>query len=487
MATVELTNIGRVESLKLPVPETGGVVVLTGPQGSGKSTALEATEALLVKGRGNVQARDGAANGTVSGFGVTLKVGRTSRRSGELEVACLEGRFDVSDLVEPGLKDPIAADVRRVKALVQLAGAEADPTLFAELLAEDQASADTFKSGDLVEMAARVKRDLEKAAREVEGKAERAESSARAARENAGDLDGPDDATELQTALETAVREETRLRTEYEAYKSQLDKAGEAERQLEESEARYKGPTVEAARGAVEAMTTVATAARQHVEDLRAQLQKAESEAIDLENKVNSATLELKAAEQHESTMAAWRASIDAVESVVMPSTEPIEVAAASVKAAREAVEIGALIRQAKAQRDEAAKLAKQARELRTEAESLRSRANRTDDVLSDVVAKLGCPLKVYQGRLVIETDRGPHTPYAELSMGEKYKPALDIAINAVGKRGVIVLKQEAWEGLDVWTRRGIVEQLDGSGVVLVTAEASRDESETELSAKVLS
>ncbi len=102
MSTIELTNIGPIEHLVIPVPERGGLCVLRGRNGRGKTKALEAVESALT-GRGKLDVRDGALRGEVEAFGVTLKIGRSTRRTGELEVQSLDGRLSPAELVDPGL------------------------------------------------------------------------------------------------------------------------------------------------------------------------------------------------------------------------------------------------------------------------------------------------------------------------------------------------------------------------------------------------
>ena len=117
MATVEIENVGPVEHLSLPIPVGGGIVVLKGRNGRGKTKAREAVDK-LTSGRGAVSVRDGALRGQVSGFGATLKVARSATRSGVLEVESLDGKLSVADLVSPPVKEAAAADARRVKTLV---------------------------------------------------------------------------------------------------------------------------------------------------------------------------------------------------------------------------------------------------------------------------------------------------------------------------------------------------------------------------------
>ena len=105
-------------------------------------------------------------------------------------------------------------------------------------------------------------------------------------------------------------------------------------------------------------------------------------------------------------------------------------------------------------------------------AETLREAGKRIDDVLSEQIAKLGSPIRVKAGRLVLNTIRG-ETFFAELSEGERWKMSLDIAIEAVGPGGLLSIPQEAYESLDPINRHLIGEHVTGRGVVILTAEAT--------------
>lgn len=90
---ITLEDIGPIRDLRLQVSESGGVYVLLGRNGSGKSTAIAAVQS-LASGSGRIEASDGAARGEVNAFGVTLRVSRRLSRSGELEV-CEHGELVV--------------------------------------------------------------------------------------------------------------------------------------------------------------------------------------------------------------------------------------------------------------------------------------------------------------------------------------------------------------------------------------------------------
>src|SRR4051812_26323747 len=97
---ITIENVGPVSNLSLPYLPHGGVVVLTGPQGAGKSITLSALETAAT-GKGRVPVKDGELRGKVDAFGVTMTIGKSTRRSGEPEVIGLEGKMDVATLVDP--------------------------------------------------------------------------------------------------------------------------------------------------------------------------------------------------------------------------------------------------------------------------------------------------------------------------------------------------------------------------------------------------
>lgn len=72
-------------------------------------------------------------------------------------------------------------------------------------------------------------------------------------------------------------------------------------------------------------------------------------------------------------------------------------------------------------------------------------------------------------------TKRG-ETFFNDLSAGERWKIALDVAIDAVGERGLIPLAQEAWEGLDPVNRRLIADHVRGRKVTVITAQCDAGE-----------
>lgn len=487
--TIHVQNVGPNVDVTIPVPEKGGIVVFRGPNDIGKTELTRAVDCCLT-GRGKLTSRDGATGGRVEGYGIRLNVGKSrTTRTGELEVESLEGKLDISDLVDPGLKDQVAADARRIKALVQLVKAEADPKLFDELIGDGQSliKPDTFETEDLVEMARRVKRDLEAGAQAAETAAAQANDKARALREASAnvDLTAPSDQTELQNELEAALQAQAAIKQRLATADQVLDRAAKGRAVLKDAETAYEGLTVQVATEREAEAKADVVSAETSLREAEEALRLAKTRHDKACTYATICTKDRQAAEAHERNMAGWREAVAAAEGIDNPSGKDISDAALRVEAARAANEQGVLIRQAKQQAD-AALAQQQAGGRHTKAaEKLRNAARGTDDVLSGVVAKLNCPLRVEGGRLVTETRRGKSTAFCELSMGARYGIVIPLAIAAVGRGNAFTLKQEAFEGLDFSNRTMIAQLLEDAGVTLFTAECVRDRPATELTAEL--
>lgn len=487
MSTIELENIGAVERLVIPVPENGGLVVLKADNGKGKSTTLTAIESAIT-GRGQLSVRDRAVRGQVEAFGVTITVGRNTRRKGELVVNSLDGKLSIGELIDPGLKSPEAADARRIKALLALVGAKPDASLFHRLFGgqaefDQVVSAAALKCDDLIAMADRIKRDAEAKARAEEDAAEKAEGRALGAKAAAGEVDPATecDSNALQAQLEAAIRHESSLQSRLEAAEDATAIVELARQSIEEASAAFSGMSVADAAATEAAKKTAVTDAESEVRSIESALQRAKQKLIAAKGDLETATAQRKAAEEHEATMAQWRKQV-AASVPEKPSQDELDAASDAVYAARQAVERGALIRQAKKHLEEHSKAIAEASAHRARAERLRDAAKGTDEVLSELVGRLGTPLRVDAGRLVTETSRGD-TFFHELSDGERARMAIDIGIDAAGPESCIVFPQQQFEGLSPRNRMKVAEHAKARGAVIITALATDDE---ELVAEVI-
>lgn len=487
MSTIEITDIGAVEQVTIPCPADGGFVVLKADNGKGKSTTLQAIESALT-GRGSLSVRDRALKGQVEAFGVTVTVGKSTRHKGELTVTSLDGKLSIGELIDPGLKSPLAADAKRIKALLALVGAEADAQHFYRLFGgkeefERTVSAATAKCDDLVTMAEKIKRDAEAKARTEEDSAEKAEGRATGSKNAAGDIDqsAECDASKLQAKLESAVRYESSLQAKADASFDAETMRRKAKEQLATAESLHGADTVtQATKAESEASAEIEDAARlvatreqslQEAKDALASARSVHEAAI---KKMDAAAAARKSAERHAATLQQWRDQLAAAVPDA-PSQDELDAAADAVTLARKALEQGAVVRRAKEHLAEHAKALADASAHRKRAAALREAAKGTDEVLSELVGRLGTPLRVEAGRLVTDTSRGD-TYFHELSDGERAKMSLNIGIDAAGPQAVIVFPQQQFEGLSPKNRKALADHARSRGAVVITALATDDD-----------
>jgi len=152
-------------------------------------------------------------------------------------------------------------------------------------------------------------------------------------------------------------------------------------------------------------------------------------------------------------------------------SDEEFQAAKHAVAWARELHAVAVKGEEMPTQRKRHEELMAQANEAERQESLLRHAAWGTDEVLTGLVSRVTKRLRVENGRLVTDTDRGAE-PFGELSPGERWRIALEIAAEQVGKGGLVTVPQEAWEALDPLNRAEIAEIARSVGVVIITAEA---------------
>jgi len=469
MREVLIENVGPIERLSIPLPDAG-VVVLRGRNGVGKSHALAAVDS-LVSGRGKPPCRDGAPRGAVEGFGAKLTIGRSTRRIGEAEVLTLEGRLDISQLVDPGIQNEEAADRQRIKALIQLSGQSADHTLFEKILPQGVSLGELLppseQSDDPILLAGRIKRALEAEARRFEKIAEEHKAELSVVEKELGAV--PQCDAELWFRI---TRHPDVVRAEAEMSVAQ------ALATVRDLEARQEM----AARQAEQIAQAKEALAELEGGDLVSP-EKIDAEISDLDEKIRRLEQALAAARERRTQLVKRREQAAVLQQQIVKlrrivSQEVSLVDDGEIAKARDALEAA---RRAHAQVTDSihrASLAKRIEELRkrvSEGEGrafvFRDAAHATDDVLSSLVARVTRKLRVDGGRLVCDTDRGTE-PFAELSPGERWRIALEIAVEQLGPGGIVTVPQEAWEALDPVNRSEIAAIAKQVGVVILTAEA---------------
>lgn len=483
---------GPVEQVRIPIPEGGGIVVLTGDNGIGKSESLRAVESLLGK-KNRLSKRDGAlGSGTVEGLGVTLRVGVNVRRSGELGFSTLDDEFSLTDLVDPKEKDPAAADGRRIKAFVRAADVDPDPSLFFELVGGEETflqlvSPSTIEKTDLVEMAAAIKRDLEAKARDFESKAKNEADHAKAIRDSIKDIDlsnNPGEAINLQSLYQEAMQKKTQLEFSADLARKAAAKAEEARAKLAEAEKNVRRPSSEISTEHEEVSKEI-VAMDNEIESLQKQLEEVTAKRKERNRDAESLLQQLTDAATLEASLAGWKQSIDQAANLESPTPEELKAVTDEIASIEVDIKSSGIIERAIEQAKQADQSQTLAQENADKAASLRDAAKATDEILSRIVSENGGDIKVVTGddgklRLAVQHQKRGEVYLSELSKGEKLKLVLPIAINSAIRRitperpyAVMVIPQELWEGLQPANRAIVRDLLSGSNVVAITAECA--------------
>lgn len=482
MSTIEIENVGPITRLILPAPEDGGVVELRGANGIGKSHAIRAIQSALSGEPKDLSVRRGSPRGSVSAFGVTLRLGKRSTKAGELEVESIESELDLSKLVDPGIQDETKADARRLKEIVGLVDLE--PAALVEklkALLPEGADADEVLSGlfngdalvsdDLLVLAEKFKRACDTAALKRERAAEEYGSTARVLFERIQgiDLTAESDPARLQAAHTEAVQRLAELRTQAEA----AERSAKAEQQAREALAEASGknlPTVADAQKAWDTAADFHRLAHDEVEAAQAALDKAKANRQRASDAVNDAQNMLEQARQRDEEVQRWQRQT-AVERVAPPDPVEVEAAAQEVKRTQDAIHCGQRVRDAKNDDLKAQGARAAAKAQLTKAGLLREAAKGVDGVLSDIVGASGLAVQVQGDRLYHDG-----TLFSELSHGQRWRAVLSMAAKCSKRGGVFGIPQEAWEAMQPRVRREVVAAAREHGVTIYAARATDDE-----------
>jgi hypothetical protein len=488
MSTIEIKNTGAVEELSIPLPEEGGVVVLTGPNGAGKDTSIEAIKSAL-GGKQRPTVRDGAKFGTVSIPGVDIRITSTVRKKGEAEVASVGGDMDYSEFVDPKLKSPAAADKARISLLCKIHGIKPDRSKFYELLGGEgafnaTASATTIKADSLVDMATSLKSDLEKKARECEDKAKVESGKAVACDEQIGDvnLDACSDSSILQAALEAALCDHTKLTQQCESADEAAQRLRQARVDLDNAREQYDGPSYADCQEAEAKATEAMNEAGDEVSRLEAELEAAKAAKATADANFKTAVEAANAASRHEKFVAECEQLLATSEAVTKPTDEQLETARQAVDNAREHLEYGVLVRKAKERKDAGTKCRGEATRQMKLAGQMRAFAGGALEVLAESTGAgtffLEEDEKGNPRFMVKHPKRGP-TYFTDLSDGEKWRFVFWDGIALLKRRGfegtaIFPMEQRAWEGLDGANKAEVAAAAVEAKVAVITAQADQ-------------
>lgn len=458
LGSITIEDIGPIERLEIPIPDGGGIIVLRGRNGSGKSTALRAAEGLLGKSAVGVTARDNTRRGRVEGWGAKLSVTRSTRRSGSLTVEEIDGRADLGKLVDPGIKDPDAADAARIRALLSLAALEIKPEEILASVGIEELEIDAEGIEDPVTLGAKIKRTIEAEARVVEKGTDTFRGKYESIKAQADEI--PDcelSAEAAHDAYTEAIRRHDKLQDRQELASRIQANVDEAKAEIESINEDFGDPDeIQVA-----------------IDDWQRQIDKWQLRIADAQKHVNELGGRLKAAKDAAKRRKQLTDLMLRLGEIGTVTDDEIEDARQYAKDTAEQLEHARNARRKHALVQECETIAVAIRSADQRAKKFRDAAAKVEQVLAERVSTIGIPVRLVSGSLCVEhPDRG-WIRYADLSHGERWKCAIDWGLAVSGQTSVLVIPQESWDGLDPENRAIVADHARKQKALLITAEAA--------------
>lgn len=495
--SIELEHVGPIQHLSIPIPEGGGVIILRGLNGCGKSHALNAVEALYSSAaRKDLRNSDGMPSGKVEGLGVTVRLGRSNTVKGELVCESLDGRVDPSDLVDPGLKDPLAADAKRLATLIRLAGVKISSDQWQQLIGDvgEEIDLKAFVDADPVATADRLRRRIHDLAltRERLATSKAGESAAIEKTVADVDVDQEHDAKRLAEQLDRATSQLAAAKQQHESFLESVESFDAAKQMLDE--VREEMINADEANEERTKCDNGYTDANVYAGDCRKLLKEAEDALAarqriltEAEHRQQMALSKLRGAEAMVAESNKQQEQIKRLEEIigrgvkVDVTDEWIAELTQAKSTAFAAVQQGQVISRAIDSKAKAESIRAESEALSKAATKLRELARSTDTVLEQGLIDAGFDtIKVHDGRLCVESERGLE-PVSELSHGERWRMALDLAARGLPKGSVLPVCQEAFESLDPANREFVNKLARERGLVIISAEATDGELRAEI------
>lgn len=460
---IRVTNIGAIQELTIPV-KPGTVTVLTGPNGAGKSTAIEVVKTVATGQKGSLTPHDGKKSGQIRIPGCTIKIGGRLSKQGEPEqsFAIVEDGGGIAQLIDPGIKDPVAADKRRIQSLLAAAGAETDWAEIQEYLGE--ALFEEFHAGckvtELVDVVAELKKFLQKKARTAESEVD----TATGAIEAIGDIPEAVEVADID-----ALREQsTQATKQRDSLQSRFETQQETLKALEGFDVDLDD--IRVGESLLESLQTQKTSLQKLLVDIQEQLQKVETQ---IEVKCGALETAKENARRFQSMKAAVKELVteQQLQDATVAASEAAQsyetAVAAKQDAERHAANRAKLV-SLKAKREQSEAAAAKCRELSDGATGL----------LSSAVSRFEGWSVNEDLRLCCEHTRGV-IPFADLSPGERAIRAIQVRFQSFeptnGEIPIAAIPQEVWESLDAANQSILRGWIAGSEIAVVTARAATD------------
>lgn len=478
MARLKVKNTKAIRELDVEL-EPGTITVLNGPNGAGKSTTLDVLQAAITrKNIGDLQPTDGERAGLVEFDGVTIKVGRRVSFSGEPDgtVCLVEGGDDILGFINPGIKDPEAADRKRLEKLCAIVGAELTDADLRKFIGDDlwddwRASKAAFitKNSGIVDTVKNLKRWLEEQARDLEAKVAGLTAEIDAIGPLPYSTTEVPDVVAMQREADQIVVSLGDLRARQKASKEAAQSLGAIRDVLLDEESLRHDLEM-----TVQSLDGVAT----DIQTLEAKLVELKAERAALESTKGSLLEKIETAKKQSTRL-------EALQQQARDAVTDQEIADAEQKRAEKQREIADAIvlqdrmRSADEHRQRLTSAKSQREKLEAQAESCRAKAVEAPKMLQKVVENLDGWTISTDVRLCCSTDRSRHEAFSDLSPGLKAVRALELSCMRPGTgsgRKIVVLPQEVWESLDGKNRQLVHKWTKERGLIVVTGECRQRE-----------
>lgn len=486
---INIQDVGAIKDVTIPI-QRGTIVKLIGENGSGKSTAIKAITSAVTKQNVGLTPRDGRMSGKVRMPGATVTFGaRLSKKAtGEETVsfAIVEDGTGISKILNPGLKDEVAADKKRLEGVLDVIGARLTEDQMREYL--DDLYAEFTKSRDVkgkgfVDAVKEMKLFFESKAREVNVSLTQCDGAIAEIGVIEAETqveESPEQIGKRVEALAMEVRDAKRDRAKADEVAAIVDvgddKLSEYESEHQIASAQNKSSADELniidsqmlelkkRRAQVEASMIAAASESRRYSDL-----------IQAENERRQQIAKLK--EQVASALPA--------EEIAVKETELDALRAKHVEAIRVSSEQQKIAQK----RARLAELQAQREQFEKSHSKFKAKAIGTQDLMKDALKSADGWTVNEDLRLCVEHSRGV-IPFSELSPGEGTAKvcllACQFAECGEGEIPVIGLPQELFEGLDGHNVRLLLDAVAENNLCVVTAECDKSENPQGLRVEVM-
>ena len=487
---INIQDVGAIKDVTIPI-QRGTIVKLIGENGSGKSTAIKAITSAVTKQNVGLTPRDGRMSGKVRMPGATVTFGaRLSKKAtGEETVsfAIVEDGTGISKILNPGLKDEVAADKKRLEGVLDVIGARLTEDqmrdYLGDLYAEFTKSRDVKGKG-FVDAVKEMKLFFESKAREVNVSLTQCDGAIAEIGVIEAETqveESPEQIGKQVEALAMEVRDAKRDRTKADEVAAIVDVGDEDKFKEYKLELEFAQGQETANSAELIQIDEAIAAYQRRRENVKDAMLKANADArrlsdlIEAENERRRQIATLK--EQVASALPA--------EQIAVKETELDALRAKHVEA----------IRLSSEQQKIAQKRAR-LKELQTQREQFdkshakfKAKAIGTQDLMKDALKSADGWTVNEDLRLCVEHSRGV-IPFSELSPGEGTAKvcllACQFAECGEGEIPVIGLPQELFEGLDGHNVRLLLDAVAENNLCVVTAECDKSENPQGLRVEVM-